>query len=55
MGILLSSGLAGMAFGALCLAPLADRIGRRKLTLAGLAVASSRSTRTTGAGACPSL
>jgi MFS family permease len=40
VGILLSSGLAGMAFGALCLAPLADRFGRRKLTLAGLAVAS---------------
>jgi benzoate transport len=40
LGVLLSSGLAGMAFGALCLAPLADRIGRRTLTLAGLAVAS---------------
>jgi benzoate transport len=40
VGFLLSSGLAGMAFGALCLAPLADRIGRRKLTLAGLALAS---------------
>lgn len=40
LGVLLSSGLAGMAFGALFLAPLADRIGRRKLTLAGLAVAS---------------
>ncbi|MEU1304959.1 MFS transporter [Streptomyces shenzhenensis] len=40
VGFLLSSGLAGMAFGALFLAPLADRIGRRRLTLIGLAVAS---------------
>ncbi|MFK4547963.1 benzoate transport [Streptomyces tendae] len=40
VGLLLSSGLAGMAFGALFLAPLADRIGRRRLTLSGLAMAS---------------
>lgn len=40
LGFLLSSGLAGMAFGALFLAPLADRIGRRALTLGGLAVAA---------------
>ena len=40
LGILLSSGLAGMAFGALFLAPLADRIGRRRLTLGCLALAS---------------
>lgn len=40
VGLLLSSGLAGMAFGALCVAPLADRIGRRRLTLASLVMAS---------------
>ncbi|GGJ65924.1 MFS transporter [Streptomyces brasiliensis] len=40
VGFLLSSGLSGMAFGALFVAPLADRIGRRRLTLAGLAMAS---------------
>jgi benzoate transport len=40
VGVLLSSGLAGMAFGALFLAPLADRVGRRRLTLGGLAMAS---------------
>ncbi|WP_259294694.1 MFS transporter [Streptomyces canus] len=40
VGVLLSSGLAGMAFGALCVAPLADRIGRRRLTLASLVMAS---------------
>ncbi|MFJ3890925.1 MFS transporter [Streptomyces rubrogriseus] len=38
LGVLLSSGLAGMAFGALFLAPLADRVGRRRLTLGGLAM-----------------
>ncbi|MEV5887907.1 MFS transporter [Nonomuraea fuscirosea] len=40
VGVLLSGGLAGMAIGALFLAPLADRIGRRRLTLACLALAS---------------
>lgn len=40
VGVLLSSGLAGMALGALFLAPLADRIGRRRLVLGGLALAS---------------
>lgn len=40
LGVLLSSGLAGMAVGALFLAPLADRIGRRRLTLGCLALAS---------------
>lgn len=40
VGILLSSSLAGMAFGAMFLAPLADRFGRRKLVLAGLAMAT---------------
>jgi benzoate transport len=36
LGILFSSGLAGMTCGSLLLAPLADRVGRRKLTLGSL-------------------
>ncbi|MFJ7217737.1 MFS transporter [Amycolatopsis sp. NPDC098790] len=40
VGVLLSGGLAGMAIGGLFLAPLADRVGRRRLTLACLALAS---------------
>ncbi|WP_323377555.1 MFS transporter [Streptomyces sp. RB17] len=40
VGALLSGGLAGMAIGALFLAPLADRIGRRRLSLGCLALAS---------------
>jgi benzoate transport len=40
LGLLLSSGLAGMALGALFVAPWADRIGRRPVILAGLAVAA---------------
>ncbi len=40
LGLLLSSGLAGMALGALLVAPWADRIGRRPVILAGLAVAA---------------
>ncbi|WP_063695861.1 MFS transporter [Amycolatopsis orientalis] len=40
VGVLLSGGLAGMAIGGLFLAPLADRVGRRTLTLACLALAS---------------
>ncbi|GHF19140.1 MFS transporter [Amycolatopsis deserti] len=47
IGVLLSSGLVGMALGSAVLAPLADRIGRRPLTLiclvlctAGMALAA---------------
>jgi benzoate transport len=40
VGVLLSAGLAGMATGALFLAPLADRIGRRRLSLGCLALAA---------------
>ena len=40
LGLILSSGLAGMAGGSLLLAPLADIYGRRPLLLAGLAIAA---------------
>ncbi|MEU6841711.1 MFS transporter [Streptomyces sp. NPDC046716] len=40
LGLLLSSGLAGMALGALLIAPRADRIGRRPVILGGLATAA---------------
>lgn len=33
LGVVLSAGLVGMALGALFIAPLADRVGRRKVTL----------------------
>jgi MFS family permease len=33
VGLLLSAGLAGMGIGALCLSPLADRIGRKPMTV----------------------
>jgi benzoate transport len=36
LGLLFSSGLAGMTVGSLLLAPLADRVGRRWLTLASV-------------------
>jgi MFS transporter, AAHS family, vanillate permease len=36
LGILFSSGLAGMTCGSLLIAPLADRVGRRSMTLASL-------------------
>ncbi|WAM20082.1 MFS transporter [Rhodococcus sp. JS3073] len=38
VGLLLSSGLVGMALGSAFLAPLADRVGRRRLTLVCLAL-----------------
>ncbi|MFD2471755.1 MFS transporter [Amycolatopsis silviterrae] len=41
VGVLLSSGLVGMALGSAVLAPLADRIGRRPLTLACLALCTA--------------
>ncbi|GAA5016216.1 MFS transporter [Acinetobacter puyangensis] len=40
VGLLLSAGLFGMAGGSIFLAPLADRIGRRKLILTCLAIAA---------------
>ncbi|UYP18789.1 MFS transporter [Rhodococcus sp. Z13] len=41
IGILLSAGLIGMAVGALTLAPVADRIGRRPLILLSVALAAA--------------
>ena len=38
LGILLSAGLIGMAAGSLFLAPYADRVGRRYMTLVGLVI-----------------
>lgn len=38
LGVLLSAGLLGMAGGSLFLAPFADRLGRRKMTLVGLVI-----------------
>jgi benzoate transport len=40
LGFLLSSGLIGMAAGSLLLTPFSDRIGRRRLALLGLVIAS---------------
>jgi benzoate transport len=40
LGFVLSSGLVGMAAGSLFLTPFSDKIGRRKLTLLALAIAS---------------
>jgi benzoate transport len=41
LGVLLSAGLVGMAIGSLCLAPLADVIGRRPMILAAVGVAGA--------------
>lgn len=41
LGIVFSSGLAGMVIGALCLSPLADRYGRRPLILVCLCIISA--------------
>ena len=41
LGVLLSAGLIGMAVGALALAPMADRIGRRPLILLSVTLATA--------------
>lgn len=41
MGTLFSAGLLGMAIGGMVIAPLADRLGRRKVILAALALMSA--------------
>ena len=38
LGVVLSAGLVGMALGAMFIAPLADRFGRRRMILWGLAI-----------------
>ncbi len=40
LGVVFSAGLAGMAIGGIFIAPLADRLGRRKIILAALALMS---------------
>lgn len=40
LGILISSGLVGMAFGSLFIAPIADKVGRRTIILSCLLVSS---------------
>ncbi|MDR7081906.1 benzoate transport [Arthrobacter ginsengisoli] len=41
LGVLLSAGLIGMAIGSLCLAPLADIIGRRPMIIASVGAAGA--------------
>ncbi|MEP9395666.1 MFS transporter [Gordonia sp. VNK1] len=41
LGVLISAGLVGMAIGAMALGPVADRIGRRPLILASVAMAAA--------------
>lgn len=55
LGIVLASGLAGMALGAFCLAPLADLFGRRKLILLAVALMGVGSLLTAFAGSAPEL
>ncbi len=43
LGLLLSSGLIGMAFGSLVLSPLGDRVGRRPVVLGALALMTAGS------------
>ena len=43
LGLLLASGLAGMAFGSLVLSPIADAVGRRPVVLGSLAVMTAGS------------
>lgn len=50
VGLLISAGLIGMAAGSTIVAPLADRIGRRPLTLGCLAVATLGMALSAGAG-----
>ena len=40
LGIVFSSGVLGMAIGALILAPLADKVGRRKIILISIIIIS---------------
>jgi AAHS family 4-hydroxybenzoate transporter-like MFS transporter len=55
LGLFLASGLAGMALGAFCLAPLADLFGRRKLILLAIVLMGLGSLLTAFAGSVPQL
>jgi len=55
LGIVLASGLAGMALGAFCLAPLADLFGRRKLIFLAVGLMGVGSLLTAFAGSVPEL
>jgi MFS family permease len=55
LGIVLASGLAGMALGAFCLAPLADLVGRRKLILLAVTLMGLGSLLTAFAESVPQL
>lgn len=55
LGIVLASGLAGMALGAFCLAPLADLVGRRKLILLAITLMGLGSLLTAFAVSVPQL
>ncbi len=50
IGVLMSAGLVGMAIGAMVLGPLADRIGRRPLILASVALAAAGTALSATAG-----
>jgi benzoate transport len=54
-GVLLSAGLVGMAVGALTLAPLADKIGRRPLVLTSVGMATAGMALSATAGSAVEL
>jgi benzoate transport len=54
-GLLLSAGLVGMAIGALTLAPLADKIGRRPLVLTSVGMATAGMALSATAGSAVEL
>ena len=55
LGVVLSSGLAGMALGSFLLAPLADLIGRKRLVLISLALMAAGSLLSASAGGVVAL
>lgn len=55
LGLLLSSSLAGMAIGAMVLAPIADKLGRRAVVLGAIAILTIGSGLSAAAGSVPAL
>jgi AAHS family 4-hydroxybenzoate transporter-like MFS transporter len=55
LGLVLASGLAGMALGAFALAPLADLFGRRRLILLAIILMGAGSLLTALAGSVPQI